>query len=97
MAEDRYEMRQIQTPVQGMERGRRDEAGERERQVVHVAMDHIEVPGALEHLPQLDHVRRELILRPGIETEAPDRGSHELPGGLRVTGREQGNGVAAAD
>ncbi len=95
--EERPQVRQVEPPVEGVHGGRRDEAREREREVVHVTVDHVELAGALEHLGQLEHVGGERIGTLRIE---PQRGAGDAVQPAprhRVAAGEHGDGVAAVD
>ncbi len=81
-------MRQVEAAVERVHGGRPHQPREREREIVHVAVDQVELLGPFEYLRQLHHVRRERI---GDAVVQPDRTRH------RRHQRRRGAGIAAGE
>ena len=82
-------MRQVEAAVHRMDHGRADKPGERIREIVDVAVDHIELGRAIEHLRQLEQMRRQRSHRPRIEAQRALTGLTRSPRAFRVAAGEQ--------
>src|SRR5438876_10308205 len=89
ISEDGERVRQVQPAVKRVQAGGAGQAREGKGQVPHVAVDHVEFPGALEDPRQLEQVEDQVVLGRGAETERARRGSHQTGPRMRVAAREE--------
>jgi hypothetical protein len=85
----------MQPAVRRVDRRRADEAPERERQVVNVAVDRVELVRSLEALRELDDVGAGRVTGVRVEAERPYRRGRQACARARVAAREQGDVVAS--
>ena len=78
MPEDREDVRQVQTAVQGVQTGGTGQSREGKGEVPDVAVDHVEFPSLLENPGQLEKVEGQIVLGRGVETERARRRRHQL-------------------
>ena len=88
---------EIEPTVEGQQGGHPAGAGKREAEVVGVAVDHVELGGAVVDLEQHAEVEGDGIVSERLEPEPPARTRHELRTGQGVAAREEGHVVTALD
>ena len=88
---------EIEPPVEGQQGGHPAGAGKREAEVVGVAVDHVELGGAVVDLEEHAEVEGDGIVSERLEPEPPTRTRHELRTGQGIAAREEGHVVTALD
>ena len=95
-AKQRYEVGLIESAVQRVDGRRSDQPAEWKGEIVDVAMDHVEIGCAVEHLRQLKYMRGDPIRGRWIEAQRAFDRTDELGARVRVPAREEGDLMAAA-
>ena len=97
LAIERPQPRQVEPPVQRVHGGRRHQTGERKGEVVHVAVNHVEVGGPPErHVELADGVRAQQVVRRRLQPHGALGDRHQPGRGARIAAGEQRDVVTAA-